>query len=77
MLILYNILLRWHIVYIEFLFTGEKIPDEEVFEMMREADIDGDGQISYEEFKCIMNASWYHIPYNNRLFWEYNKIVYN
>ena len=41
----------------EIVFTGEKIPDEEVYEMMREADIDGDGQISYEEFKCIMNAS--------------------
>ena len=27
---------------------GEKMSDDEVKEMMREADIDGDGQISYE-----------------------------
>ena len=38
--------------------TGEKISDEEVYEMMREADVDGDGQISFDEFRIIMNASW-------------------
>ena len=27
---------------------GEKLTDEEVDEMVREADIDGDGQINYE-----------------------------
>ena len=29
---------------------GEKLTDYEVYEMIRMADVDGDGQISYEEF---------------------------
>ncbi|XP_039144986.1 calmodulin-like [Dioscorea cayenensis subsp. rotundata] len=33
---------------------GEKLTDEEVNEMIREADIDGDGQVNYEEFVRIM-----------------------
>ena len=35
---------------------GEKVTDEEVEEMIREADIDGDGYINYEEFvRMIIN----------------------
>ena len=37
---------------------GEKLTDDEVDEMIREADVDGDGQINYEEFvKVILPAS--------------------
>ena len=35
---------------------GEKLTDEEVDEMIREADIDGDGQVDYEEFVKMMMA---------------------
>lgn len=37
-----------------FAIVGEKISEEELEVMMAEADKDGDGQISYEEFKTIM-----------------------
>ncbi|BGP34914.1 hypothetical protein JCM10296v2_006738 [Rhodotorula toruloides] len=33
---------------------GEKLSDQEVEEMIREADVDGDGQINYDEFVKMM-----------------------
>ncbi|CAK8677928.1 unnamed protein product [Clavelina lepadiformis] len=34
--------------------TGEALTDEEVDEMIRNADVDGDGQVNYEEFVTRM-----------------------
>lgn len=33
---------------------GERLTDEEAEQMIREADVDGDGQVSFEEFARIM-----------------------
>lgn len=36
---------------------GERLTDEEVQQMIREADLDGDGLVSYEEFTRVMMIS--------------------
>ncbi len=35
---------------------GDSLSPEEIEEMIREADLDGDGQINYEEFVRMMNS---------------------
>ena len=35
---------------------GEKLTEEEVEMMIKEADINGDGLVNYEEFISMMNA---------------------
>jgi len=35
---------------------GEKLTDEEIDEMIQCADVDGDGQINYEEFINLMST---------------------
>ena len=35
---------------------GEKLTEEEVDEMIREADMDGDGRINYEDFVAMMTS---------------------
>jgi calmodulin len=46
---------------------GEKLSEEEVDEMVREADVDGDGQVNYDEFvKMMLAVSLYGQAYAPR-----------
>ena len=39
-------------------FLGEQLTNEEVDAFMKEADIDGDGRLSYDEFVNMMLQKW-------------------
>lgn len=60
---------------------GEKLTEEEVDEMIREADIDQDGQINYEEFVKMMvshtsspaAAATYNHVCSPSLFFSFNR----
>ena len=40
---------------------GERLSDEEVEQMIKEADMDGDGLVNYEEFVRMMLAAWLYV----------------
>ncbi|CAF4174627.1 unnamed protein product [Rotaria magnacalcarata] len=44
----------WNIHILVLQATGDRPTDEDVLEMIAEADIDGDGRINYDEFVLIM-----------------------
>ena len=47
---------------------GEKLTDEEVDEMIREADVDGDGQVNYEGED--MDCNVLNLPTDQRNDWR-------
>ena len=50
---------------------GENMDKEEIEFLINEIDLDGDGQINYEEFYMMMNASnWIKINFNEIVIFE-------
>ena len=53
------ILIPWWTHFLPFpYFLGEQLTNEEVDAFMKEADIDGDGRLSYDEFVNMMLQKW-------------------
>ena len=45
-----------------FMLTGENLTNEEVDEMMREADVNSSGQVDYEVCVCVCVCVWLGAP---------------
>lgn len=54
---------------------AKKLTDDEVDEMIREADFDGDGEINYEEFIKVMKAKWsLSVPHHIHKYEHYENV---
>lgn len=64
------------VAYVSTATTGEKLSENEVAEMIREADVDGDGQINYEEFvKVSLKLTLLTVTRANQLVYSFQMMM--